>query len=186
MPDDLAMASSGMKPLSGRWSRMALGALAFTLIAVALRFLPAFAQDGDPPPERRVVQTVADEGYLWWLKQWSNSEEICELLIGHSGLPTWDEVSTVCGAATFEEWVDTSPCFEAVDGEDTSDCDGLYLLYAGYLEGERVVVQELPSPSISISGGVFFIDNWTIGIAIVRYTVIISWYSILSNSGNRG
>lgn len=38
-----------------------------------------------------------------------------------------------------------------MEGEDTSDCDGLYLLYAGYLEGERVVVQELPSPSVSIS-----------------------------------
>ena len=130
---------------------MALGALAFTLIAVALLFMPAFAQDGDPPPERRVVQTVADEGFLWWLKQWSNGEKVCEILVGHSGLPSWEEVSKVCGAATFEEWVDTSPCFEAVDGEDTSDCDGLYLLYAGYLEGERIVVQELPSPSISIS-----------------------------------
>ncbi len=139
-----------MKPLSDRWSRIALGALAFTLIAVALLVLPAFAEDGDPP-ERRVVQTVADEGYLWWLKQWSNGEKVCEILIGHPGLPTWEEVSKVCGAATFEEWVDTSPCFEAVDGEDTSDCDGLYLLYAGYLEGERFVVQELPSPSISIS-----------------------------------
>ena len=63
------MAIPGMKSLSGRWSRIALSALAFTLIAVALIFLPAFAQDGDPPPERRVVQTVADEGYLWWLKQ---------------------------------------------------------------------------------------------------------------------
>ena len=145
------MASPGMNSLSGRWSRIALGALAFMLVAVALTFLPAFAQDGDPPPERRVVQTVADEGYLWWLMQWSNGEEVCEMLVGHSGLPTWEEVSKVCGAATFEEWMDTSSCSEAVDGEDTSDCDGLYLLYAGYLEGERVVVQELPSPSISIS-----------------------------------
>ena len=140
------MASLGMKPPSSRWSRIALGALAFMLIAVALLFLPAFAQDDDPPPERRVVQLVADDGYLWWLKQWSNGEEICEMLIGHPGLPTWDEVSKVCGAAIFDEWKDTSPCFEAVDGEDTSDCDGLYILYAGYLEGERVVVQELPSP----------------------------------------
>ena len=140
-----------MNPLSRRLNRIALGALAFMLIAVALLFLPAFAQDGDPPPERRVVQTVADEGYLWWLKQWSNGEQVCEILVGHPGLPTWDEVSKVCGSATFDEWKDTSPCTEAVDGEDTSDCDGLYLLYAGYLEGERVVVQELPSPSISIS-----------------------------------
>jgi hypothetical protein len=35
-PDDLAMASPGVKPLSGRWSRIALGALAFMLIAVAV------------------------------------------------------------------------------------------------------------------------------------------------------
>jgi hypothetical protein len=121
------------------------------ILVTGLTLLPAFADEGDPPPERRVVEKVAMEGYLWWLKQWSDGEEVCELLIGHDGIPTWDEVSKACGVTIFNEWKETPACTAAVQGKDSSSCEGLYLLFAGYLEGEYSVVQELPSPSIFIS-----------------------------------
>ncbi|TFH33833.1 MAG: hypothetical protein E4G99_10750 [Anaerolineales bacterium] len=135
----------------GKLSGIILGGAALVLLFLTLALFPAFAQDEDPPPERRVVVKVADEGYLWWLKNWSDGEVVCELLIAHPGLPTWEEVSRVCGEPIFEQWKETPACFEAVDDEDTSDCEGVFLLYAGYLKGERAVVEELPKPSVSLS-----------------------------------
>jgi len=116
-----------------------------------LALLPVFAQDENPPPERRVVVKVADEGYLWWLMNWSDGEVACELLLAQPGLPTWEEVSRVCGETIFDEWKETPACFEAVDGEDTSDCEGVFLLFAGFLEGERAVVEELLKPSLTVT-----------------------------------
>jgi hypothetical protein len=131
--------------------RALLAGAALLLLFLAFTLVPASAQDEDPPPERRVVVKVADEGYLWWLKNWSDGEEQCEMLISHDGLPTWEEVSRVCGEAIFEEWKDTPACFAAVNGGDTSDCEGVFLLYGGYLQGERSVVEELPKPTVVVS-----------------------------------
>lgn len=129
---------------------IALGAALGFSLAVAAYFPPASAQE-DEPPDRRVVTYVADEGYLWWLKQWEDNETVCEILIPHDGLPTWEEVSKVCGEETFENWRQTRPCSAALHGGDTTTCKGLFLLFAGYLEGERAVVEELPKPSVALT-----------------------------------
>lgn len=119
------------------------------LTSAGLLTSSAAAQEGEPPG-RRVVTKVADEGYLWKLLAWKDGEEACQLLVGHPGLPTWEEVSLACGYETFEEWRETPPCHGAAAGGDTSKCKGLYLLFAGYLEGERTVVEELPEASVTI------------------------------------
>ena len=129
----------------------ALAAALGFLLAAAAFFLPASAQEDDPPPDRRVITYVADEGYLWWLKQWEDNETVCEILIPHDGLPTWEEVSKVCGGDIFDEWRETRACSAALRGDDTTSCKGLFLLFAGFLEGERAVVEELPKPSVALT-----------------------------------
>ncbi|MDF1500519.1 MAG: hypothetical protein P1P76_08625 [Anaerolineales bacterium] len=126
-------------------------ALGFLLAAGAFFFTASAQEDDPPPPDRRVITYVADEGYLWWLKQWEDNETVCEILIPHDGLPTWEEVSKVCGEDTFEAWRKTKACRAAVRGGDTKTCKGLFLLFAGYLEGERAVVEELPKPSVALT-----------------------------------
>lgn len=130
---------------------LVLVVVSFVLLTAIILFLPASAQDDEPPPQRSVISYIADEGYLWWLKQWEDNETVCEILIPHDALPTWEEVSKVCGEDTFQEWRETRPCSAAVHGGDTTTCKGLFLLFAGYLEGERAVVEELPKPSVSIT-----------------------------------
>ncbi|MGD8865012.1 MAG: hypothetical protein PVI81_05435, partial [Anaerolineales bacterium] len=39
----------------------------------------------------------------------------------------------------------------AARGGDSTSCKGLFLLFAGYLEGERTVVEELPKPTVLIT-----------------------------------
>lgn len=110
----------------------------------------AQAQAGEPP-ERKAEIIVTFSQYQWWLTRWEDNEPSCYVFVEHEGLPTNLEVLANCGEELYDEWIATPACPPAVEGGDTSVCDGLYLFLVDIEPGQRKVVIDLPVPTIWLS-----------------------------------
>ncbi|MCB9134935.1 MAG: hypothetical protein H6636_05890 [Anaerolineales bacterium] len=125
-----------------------------TLVIGGIAFAGAFlnqekvaAGEGDPPV-RKAELLVTFTQYQWWLTRWADNQTACAIFIEHEGQPTNLEVLANCGEDLYDEWLVTPACPPAVDGGDTSSCDGLYVFLADIQPGQRKVVIDLPVPTI--------------------------------------
>jgi hypothetical protein len=73
------------------------------------------------------------------------------LFIDHEGLPSGNEILDQCGEKVYDLWVSTPPCLEASKDESTTLCPGVYLYQAGFRDGEREVVVDLPQANVTLT-----------------------------------
>lgn len=114
----------------------------------------ASAQDektAEEPPVRQTTIVVGGREYEWWLIRWTDNLTACQLFTPEEGLPSDLAILDSCGDKVFELWKTTPPCTAASTGNPTTYCPGLYLYFAGFREGQREVVVDLPAPSVSLS-----------------------------------
>jgi hypothetical protein len=83
--------------------------------------------------------------YEWWLMSWSGNQFLCRVLVDHDGLPTLDEVASVCSPEIANAWAATPACI------NTIGCKGAYIHLIGSQAKDREVVIELPQPEIWVS-----------------------------------
>ncbi len=102
-------------------------------------------------PARQKEILVPVNVHSWWLAQWKDNAVVCTVSVEHEGLPTAVEVFSNCGSAAYNRWIATAPCPDAALGGSTQNCPGLYLYYIGQVATQRVMVVDLPLPTIRLT-----------------------------------
>jgi hypothetical protein len=108
----------------------------------------AQAQESEAP-RRTTTIIVPYTEYEWWLINWENNVIECRLLVDHEGVPTAAEVDKQCGADLYASWQNTPPC--QVEGDDKSECPGMYLHLVSTQPKKREVTIELPLPQVWVT-----------------------------------
>jgi hypothetical protein len=123
------------------------------LLAVRFNLPPAgtsvvHAEDSSPgDPQRQTVLTVEVDQFQWWISDWDNNAVRCELVVGHPGPPTGEEVYRLCGGQVYEDWIETVPCNQ----DDRSQCPGVYMHLNGQARGQEQIAIELPPAEVTLS-----------------------------------
>ena len=105
-------------------------------------------------PTRQTTITVAYTEYEWWLLEWQDNDRVCTLLLDHEGLPTLEDVTTLCGYEVYQYWQATPPCENKVDSykaKDTYTCEGVYLFFVSSQPKEKEVIVNLPLITAQLS-----------------------------------
>ncbi len=119
----------------------------FAFIIPLFFYSRANAQDyAIDPPSRETEIVVQYVEFEWWLMRWSDNSVECKIIVDHDGLPYDDDVYIFCGEDRFDEWQETETCDPVLDGEDTANCEGLYLLQVASETKEKTVLVDLPTP----------------------------------------
>ena len=100
---------------------------------------------------RRKKITLAYTAYEWWLNYFNNNQPLCSVTVDHEGLPTGKEVKETCGEEIYQEWNNTETCTQIEQGQDSSNCEGVYLQLVGTSPATKEIELELPSAEIWIS-----------------------------------
>ncbi len=141
------------------WMLVSLAALLLAgwLLSTAPVNTPVYAQSGDftdetptPEPPRTTKILVPFTSYKWWLIRYSNNHIACSFSVEHEGIPTSDDIQTLCEAKTYDEWINTKPC-SVIEAGSLNNCPGFYLQPLNSKSGERDVKIQLPLPSVWIS-----------------------------------
>ena len=111
------------------------------------RTLAAQAQPSGPDRFTIVVEDYTS--YEWWLASWTNNKVACTLEIDHEGLPTGDEIYSICGEDLYFKWMDTQPCDAA--STDPETCTGYYLHFAKSEPAQRQKGVKLPPPVVWVT-----------------------------------
>ncbi|HEX9018028.1 MAG TPA: hypothetical protein VF806_02515, partial [Anaerolineaceae bacterium] len=78
-------------------------------------------------PSRKTKINYPFTSYKWWLNRYSNNQIVCAFSIEHDGLPTANDIYTLCSAKVYNEWITTVPCNPGqVSG--LNECPGFYLM----------------------------------------------------------
>jgi len=106
------------------------------------------------PQTRQTEITVPYNEYEWWLMRWTDNTNMCRIITDHEGLPYPDDIFVYCGYDRYQEWLETKTCNAALEGKETSSCEGLYLHKVASEALERTIIIDLPLPTawISLSG----------------------------------
>lgn len=120
----------------------------FLLGVVARQEAPVLAQN----PDRLTTITVPFTEYEWWLIRYTDNTILCRVLVDHDGVPTDEEVLRYCGDEVATQWVNTPPCAtQAKPNPTLTECPGLYLFLASFLEKEKQMMVELPPPVVYVN-----------------------------------
>jgi len=125
----------------------------FRLLLFLAAIVPLFIFSGanaadyvTDPPSRQTKIVVPYVEFEWWLIHWSDNTPACRIIVDHEGLPYDDDVYIYCGTDRFQQWLETKACNPVLEGADTSDCKGLYLLQIASEPKEKIVLVDLPIP----------------------------------------
>ncbi len=135
-----------------RWLSL-LGILGILVLGGALWLGQPVFLAADQPYNRQTEIVTAYTQYEWWLSRWSDGTVVCQVYTDHEGWPTPHEIQTYCGQALYQQWQNTQPCAQALDGGDTSACKGLYLHQIAATPQERTILVDLPEPEVWLSLG---------------------------------
>jgi len=116
------------------------------LMVIALFVVTGDAFAEPEGPGRSQTLTVQVSRHTWWLSDAESGELLCTLAVDHDGLPTRGDVLDLCGAETYQAWLD-SPACEATD----EACEGVLLHEVDVGRVSEQIVVKLPQASAEIS-----------------------------------
>jgi len=137
---------SGTHTKNPRWILILIQTLVFILGAGTI---PSSAQQ---TPSREKVVTVKYHEHEWWLVRWSDDSVSCEIYVDHEGQPSSLEIFYQCGGNLYFEWLKSSPCQDASDGNH-KECPGFYLHHAQKFLREKSISIQLPEPEVRLEIG---------------------------------
>jgi hypothetical protein len=123
----------------------------FVIGAVSTFWTWPVSAAGEQPqgPDRFAIITQDYTIYEWWLTSWVDNEVACSIIVEHEGLPTTGEISKFCDATLYAKWLATPPC--ETSEENTSACQGYYLVFFRSEPAKRDVGVTLPPPVVWVT-----------------------------------
>ena len=105
-------------------------------------------------PKRSVTISTDYAIYEWHLRDWKNSDLVCQIYTESDALPDYSQVLHYCGDKVQKQWMETGACIYGEDINKPEDCPGLYMHLMHVTPSTKDVEIILPSPEvwISISG----------------------------------
>lgn len=120
--------------------------LAACLSALVLLAGPRAAFAEPEGPGRSQTLTVQVSRHTWWLSDAKSGDLLCTLAVDHDGLPARGEVLELCGAETYQAWLDSPAC-----ASTDETCEGVLLHEVDVSRVDKQIVVQLPNPSAEIS-----------------------------------
>ncbi len=102
-------------------------------------------------PKRSVTISTDYSIYEWHLRDWKNSELVCQIYTESEALPDYSEVLYYCGSQVQKRWMATDACVYEGGISKPEDCSGLYLHLMHVTPSKKDVEVKLPSPEVWIS-----------------------------------
>ncbi len=105
-------------------------------------------------PKRSVLISTDYSIYEWHLRDWKNSDLVCQIYTESDALPDYSEVLYYCGQKVQKQWMETGACVYDDKINKPEDCPGLYMHLMHVTPSKKDVEIMLPSAEvwISISG----------------------------------
>jgi hypothetical protein len=128
----------------------AITLLFFFAAVSAFRTWRVYAAGDQPPgPDRFAVISQNYIRYEWWLTSWVDNQVACTIKVDHEGLPTGNEIYSICGTSLYNKWVATPPC--ETSKEDSTTCQGYYLVFSKSESAHRDVGVTIAPPVVWVT-----------------------------------